>query len=103
MYNLTVLSDIPLLSLRASQDGSCSPQVENISFNTTNFDLTTHQRIGIYGGVVGSAISIVMLRAILSFLICLAAARNLHNKMFKSMLRAQVLFFDTNPVGMLYA
>ena len=39
---------------------------------------------------------------ILSFLICLAAARNLHNKMFKAILQAPILFFDTNPVGMPY-
>ncbi|XP_065916533.1 ATP-binding cassette sub-family C member 4-like isoform X2 [Dysidea avara] len=87
------------LSEWATQDGSCSPQVENISFNTSTFDLTTHQRIGIYGGIIGVTIFIVLLRAILAFLICLAAARNLHNKMFESILRTQMLFFDTNPVG----
>ena len=57
------------------------------------FDLTTHQRIGIYGGIIGGAVFIVMLRATLGFLICLAAARNLHNKMFGSILRTQMLFF----------
>ena len=30
----------------------------------------------------------------------LRAARILHNKMFMSVLRSPVLFFDTNPVGM---
>ena len=86
---------------RASEDGSCSVEVENISFETSNFDLSAHQRIGIYGGIVGWAVTIVMFRAILTFLICLSAARTLHHKMFKSILRAPILFFDTNPVGVL--
>ena len=46
------------------------------------------------------SIFFVFVQAILSFLICLAAARHLHNKIFKSILRSPVLFFDINPVGM---
>ncbi|XP_065919884.1 ATP-binding cassette sub-family C member 4-like isoform X2 [Dysidea avara] len=88
------------LSRWASQDGSCSPENKNISLNTSAVTgLTTHERIAIYGGIVGGLISIVIIRAILTFLTCLAAARNLHNKMFKSVLRTPILFFDTNPVG----
>ena len=65
----------------------------------STFDLSDHQRIGIYGVIVGGAVTIVTFRAVLTFLICLAAARTLHNKMFRSILRAPILFFDTNPVG----
>ena len=79
--------------------GSCSAEVENASFETSDFDLSANQRIGIYGGIVGGAVTMVSLRAVLTFLICLAAARTLHNKMFRSILRAPILFFDTNPVG----
>lgn len=64
------------------------------------YDLSTNERIAVYGGIVASSIIFVFTRAILTFLICLAAARHLHNKMFKSILRSPVLFFDTNPVGM---
>ena len=63
--------------------------------------MSAHQRIGIYGGIVGGAVTIVTFRAILTFLICLAAARTLHDKMFRSILRVPILFFDTNPVGVL--
>ena len=72
-----------------------------MSSNTSvvNIDLTTHQRISIYGAIVGGSTFIVILRAILAFLVYLASARNLHNKMFKSLLRTPILFFDTNPVG----
>jgi len=93
---------LPYYICRASQDGSCSPENENTTLNTSAVDLTTHQRIAIYGGIVGGSISIVILRAVLAFVICLAAARNLHNKMFKSVLRTPILFFDTNPVGKHY-
>ena len=43
----------------------------------------------------------VTFRAILTYLICLSASRNLHNKMFKTILRVPILFFDTNPIGKL--
>ena len=38
-------------------------------------------------------------RTILFFILVLRASRLLHNKMFGAVLRAPVLFFDTNPVG----
>ena len=75
--------------------------MENSSVEDS-YGLSTNERIGIYGGIISTSLSLVFFRTIFSFLICLAAARNLHNKMFKAILRAPVLFFDTNPVGMLY-
>ena len=39
------------------------------------------------------------MRAVLCYLVILAASRSLHNKMLTAVLRAPVLFFDTNPVG----
>ena len=86
---------------RSSDGGSCSAEVENMSFEASNFNLRTRDRIGIYSGIVGAAVIIVMFRGVLTFLICLAAARNLHNRMFRTILRVPMLFFDTNPVGVL--
>lgn len=83
---------------RASESESCSAESKNISFETSDFD--THQRITIYGEIVGGAITMAILKAVMTMLICLSAACSLHDKMFKSTLRAPVLFFDTNPVGM---
>ena len=82
---------------------SCATDSENSSMHEDPYDLSTNQRIAIYGGIVSSSIFFVFLQTILScsFLICLAAARHLHNKMFKYILRSPVLFFvDTNPIGM---
>ena len=85
---------------RASEAESCMPEEANISFeSSSDFGLTTHQIIGIYGGIVGTSGVLITSRTILCYLLCFAAARSLHNKMFKSLLRAPVLFFDTNPVG----
>lgn len=46
-----------------------------------------------------STIIITISKAIFSYVTCLNASQNLHNKMFKAILRAPILFFDTNPVG----
>ena len=99
MFGVKYHSEV--IPYRTSGGESCSSDTENSSIDDT-FDLSTNQRIGIYGGILSTLISLVFTRTIFSFLICLAAARHLHNKMFKAILRAPVLFFDTNPVGMLY-
>ena len=57
------------------------------------------QRIGVYGGLVGSLIIIGTLRTVFYFLLLLNAAKVVHNRMFAKVLRAPVLFFDTNPIG----
>ena len=43
--------------------------------------------------------TLILSRAVLCYLLCFAATSSLHSKMFKSILRTPVLFFDTNPVG----
>ena len=86
------------LLYRASGGDSCGVNSDNSS-DSDPYDLTTNQRIGIYGGIVFGSVFLVMTRSVLSFLICIAASHNLHKKMFRAILRAPVLFFDTNPVG----
>ena len=63
------------------------------------FGLSTHQNIGIYGGIVAFTVFVVTMRAVLCYLVILAASRSIHNKMLTAVLRTPVLFFDTNPVG----
>ena len=67
--------------------------------NRSTCFLTDNQRIGIFGGLLGSLITLSTLRAILFFLLMLNASRIVHNRMFARVLRAPILFFDTNPVG----
>ncbi len=54
---------------------------------------------GIYGGLIGSVWITCIGRTILFYILSLRAARILHNKMFDTVIRTPVLFFDTNPVG----
>ena len=67
--------------------------------NRSTCSLTDNQRIGIYGGLLGSLTILAALRAILFFILMLNASRVVHNRMFARILRAPILFFDTNPVG----
>ena len=67
--------------------------------NRSTCSLTDNQRIGIYGGLLGSLTILAVLRAILFFILMLNASRVVHNRMFARILRAPILFFDTNPVG----
>ena len=85
---------------RASETESCLPEGVNFSTDTSStFSLSTHQRIGIYGGIVTFSVLVITMRVVLCYLVILAASRSLHNKMLTAILRAPVLFFDTNPVG----
>ena len=61
--------------------------------------LSTNQRIGIYAGTTAAAILLSFARAITFYFVCVNASRVLHNRMFVAILRAPVLFFDTNPIG----
>jgi len=55
---------------RASGGDSCGVNSDNSS-DSDPFDLSTNQRIGIYGGIVFGSVSLVMTRSVLSFLICI--------------------------------
>ena len=57
--------------------------------------------VEVYAGTVASTIVLCFLRVVLFYILCLRAATVLHNKMFNAVIRAPVLFFDTNSVGML--
>ena len=62
-------------------------------------DLSTDQRVGIYVGTVLGVVLINLTRTIAFVFVCVNASRILHNRMFASILRAPILFFDTNPIG----
>lgn len=87
------------LSEWARTSDSCSLVNSTLSERFCDYDLTAHQRIAIYGGIVACAIFFSFLRGYLYLLVVLRASRKLHNKMFAAILRAPVYFFDTNPVG----
>nr|XP_054769963.1 ATP-binding cassette sub-family C member 4-like isoform X1 [Lytechinus pictus] len=65
----------------------------------SNWNLTTGQSAGIYGGLVGGTMLFGLIRAFITFNVMINAARTLHNRMFACVTKAPVLFFDTTPTG----
>ncbi|CAF0797585.1 unnamed protein product [Rotaria sordida] len=57
-----------------------------------------NRRFYIYSGIVLIFVLITLFRTAVIELMFLNAARVLHNKMFRRLIRAPIVFFDTNPV-----
>ncbi|XP_071287075.1 ATP-binding cassette sub-family C member 4 isoform X4 [Agelaius tricolor] len=68
--------------------------------NGTNVpDLDLNFYLGIYAGLTVATILFGIIRSLLVFRVLVNSGQNLHNKMFQSILKAPVLFFDRNPIG----
>jgi ABC-type multidrug transport system fused ATPase/permease subunit len=53
----------------------------------------------VYTGVVAGIFFLTKARAISFFLFCMRISVQVHNKMFQSLVRAPIKFFDDNPSG----
>ena len=62
-----------------------------------NIDTTTG--VFVFSLLTGGLFLFTMIRTTHFFLICMASSVKLHTKMFGSIIRAQLVFFDRNPVG----
>lgn len=51
-------------------------------------------------GLTASTVLFGIVRSLLVFFVLVSSSQTLHNQMFESILRAPVLFFDRNPLGM---
>lgn len=78
----------------------CRASCETSYKNTSICSLSTNDRIYFYSGIIVFAVVMNFARALGFCYICVNASRILHNRMFRVILRAPVLFFDTNPIGM---
>lgn len=61
--------------------------------------LSETKRLTIYAALVVNCVLVNLLRGVLIYIVCNNASRVLHNRMFQSILRTPVLFFDNNPSG----
>ncbi len=50
-------------------------------------------------GLTGATIIFGFMRGLIMFNVLVNSAETLHNRMFKSILRTPVRFFDINPIG----
>lgn len=53
----------------------------------------------VFGALCGASLLISIWRAVATFGVCVLAARQLHDASFSHVLRAPLLFFDSNPAG----
>jgi ATP-binding cassette subfamily C (CFTR/MRP) protein 1 len=63
------------------------------------FDLTLGQYMGTYGAIGGAQVLLTCGMAVFVAIISTTAAKNLHERAFRSLLRAPLFFFDTTPIG----
>ncbi|XP_029892333.1 ATP-binding cassette sub-family C member 4 isoform X4 [Aquila chrysaetos chrysaetos] len=70
---------------------------DNGENETEHLDLNFY--LGIYAGLTVATILFGIVRSLLVFQVLVNSGQTLHNKMFQSILKAPVLFFDRNPIG----
>ena len=81
--------------LNVSDD--CFRITDNYKKESVNVDI--QKSLSIYAALVLSVFLLSLVRTTSFFQMCMKASITLHNKMFRSVLRSPVAFFDNNPVG----
>ncbi|XP_027249742.1 multidrug resistance-associated protein 4 isoform X3 [Cricetulus griseus] len=85
------------LSYWANKQGALN-NTNNANGNVTE-TLDLHWYLGIYSGLTAITVLFGIARSLLVFYVLVKASQTLHNRMFESILKAPVLFFDRNPIG----
>ena len=62
-------------------------------------DLDTYTGIYVFSGLIGGVFFFSMLRTVHFFLTCLGSSIDLHNNMFRAVMRSPIQFFNKNPAG----
>uniref|UniRef100_A0A8C2B3A7 Cystic fibrosis transmembrane conductance regulator n=1 Tax=Cyprinus carpio TaxID=7962 RepID=A0A8C2B3A7_CYPCA len=105
--NVLILILLVLLNLATEQeklDFSSSNISSTIGRNGTFGTNTTQELnlnfyLGIYAGLTGATIIFGFMRGLIMFNVLVNSTETLHNRMFNSILRTPVHFFDVNPIG----
>uniref|UniRef100_A0A3P9LF64 ATP-binding cassette, sub-family C (CFTR/MRP), member 4 n=1 Tax=Oryzias latipes TaxID=8090 RepID=A0A3P9LF64_ORYLA len=71
--------------------------IPNGQNSTEELDLNLY--LGVYAGLTASTIVFGFMRNLLLFNVLVRCAQALHNRMFNSILKTPVRFFDINPIG----
>uniref|UniRef100_A0A4X2MBL1 Multidrug resistance-associated protein 4 n=1 Tax=Vombatus ursinus TaxID=29139 RepID=A0A4X2MBL1_VOMUR len=86
------------LSYWANEQSKLNVTVNGIKGNETK-ELDLNWYLGTYAGLTAATVLFGVVRCLLVFYVLVNASQTLHNKMFESILKAPVLFFDRNPIG----
>ncbi|NXX29747.1 MRP4 protein, partial [Nicator chloris] len=87
------------LSYWANHQQKLNPTTNGSNGTNVTEPLDLHFYLGIYAGLTVATILFGIIRSLLVFQVLVNSGQNLHNKMFQSILKAPVLFFDRNPIG----
>uniref|UniRef100_G5E701 Multidrug resistance-associated protein 4 n=1 Tax=Loxodonta africana TaxID=9785 RepID=G5E701_LOXAF len=85
------------LSYWANEQSALNITVNGKGNITEKLDLNWF--LGIYSGLTAATVLFGIAQSLLAFYVLVNSSQTLHNKMFESILKAPVLFFDRNPVG----
>ncbi|XP_021561645.1 multidrug resistance-associated protein 4, partial [Carlito syrichta] len=85
------------LSYWANKQSMLNATVNGGGNVTEKLDLNWY--LGIYSGLTVATVLFGIARSLLVFYVLVHSSQTLHNKMFESILKAPVLFFDRNPIG----
>nr|XP_035935992.1 multidrug resistance-associated protein 4 isoform X4 [Halichoerus grypus] len=85
------------LSYWANEQSALNVTVNGKENVTEKLDLAWY--LGIYSGLTVATVLFGTARSLFVFYVLVHSSQTLHNKMFESILRAPVLFFDRNPIG----
>lgn len=88
---------MPLLRTEIQEENYVAP----VSANDTFYKVYTDRdvQLYIYSGIIVGLFTFSMLRTLLFFSVCMNASVNLHDWMFKGIIRAPIKFFEANPIG----
>ena len=86
-------------SLEEPNNSTCQRETESGMTGSPTCSLSESKRLITYSLLLVSSLILNFVRGGLFYLVCVNASRVLHNRMFKTILRVPVLFFDTNPSG----
>lgn len=64
-----------------------------------SFDLTSEEYIGIYSGIAGLTVLVIVVRSVMWAYFFVTAASELHGMMLRRIFWCPMSFFDTTPVG----
>nr|KAF6427059.1 ATP binding cassette subfamily C member 4 [Rousettus aegyptiacus] len=85
------------LSYWANEQSALNITVNGKGNITEKLDLNWY--LGIYSGLTIAVFIFGIARCLLVFYVLVNASKTLHDRMFESILKAPVLFFDRNPIG----